>query len=115
MILQVETRKAKRLQISPTASVRPFVTENREREREREVSLVWCMRGAAPGKKIRWKNIRADFVTVSRNPELAARGLLNQLRGDAHSVSLSAAETAKQITSVVLRRRDESLNQNNDA
>ena len=47
---------------------------------------------------------------------LARSGLLNQLRGDAHSVSLSAAETAKQITSVVLRRRrDESLNQNNDA
>ena len=43
---------------------------------------------SATGWKIRRKNIRADFVTVSRNPELL--GLLNQLRGDAHSVSLSA-------------------------
>ena len=60
-ILHVE---ANRRQGSPPAR-RPFVTESRE------VSLVWCtaMR-KRPGKRFRRKNIRADFVTVSRNPEL---------------------------------------------
>ena len=39
-----KAEKAKRLQISPTASVRPFVTENRE------FSLVWCLERKSGGK-----------------------------------------------------------------